>query len=78
MKDVKWNIWRKKQVPSTRSGSEELDKVVGGHVEKGIQINAFKAIKTTIRPPNTKPRPFRTPNIDLGKGKCISSRGFAN
>ena len=78
MKDVRWNIWRKKQVPSTSSGSEELDKVVGGHVKKGIQINAFEAIKTPIRPPNTKPRPFQPPNIDLEKGKCIGGRGFTD
>ena len=47
---------KKRKVPSASSGSEELDKVVGGHVEKGIQINAFEAIKTPIRPPNTKPK----------------------
>ena len=34
---------KKRKVPSASSGSEELDKVVGGHVEKGIQVDASEA-----------------------------------
>ena len=33
----------KKKKPSASSGSEELDEVVGGHVEKSIQVDASEA-----------------------------------
>ena len=34
---------KKRKVPSASSGSEELDQVVGGHVEKSIQVDASEA-----------------------------------
>ena len=40
MKDEKK---KKKKKPSASSGSEELDEVVGGHVEKSIQVDASEA-----------------------------------
>ena len=35
--------WKKKKKPSTSSGSEELDEVVGGHIQKRIQVDASKS-----------------------------------
>ena len=40
---MKYMKKKTKRVPSASSGSEELDEVVGGHVEKSIQVDASEA-----------------------------------
>ena len=38
----------------------------------------LKRSKHRFGHPTPNPRPFRPPNIDLGKGKCIGGRDFAD
>ena len=38
----------------------------------------LKRSKHRFGHPTPNPRPFWPPNIDLGKGKCLDGRGFAD
>ena len=47
-------------------------------LRKASKSTPLKRSKHRFGHPTPNPRPFRPPNIDLGKGKCIGGRDFAD